>query len=338
LPAYKVEAILRVENIDRWDDRLTLRTNLIDTYLELKRFIDKHLPDRFYMEGDHRIDLRDKIFREVIGNMIVHREYMSAYSSDMIITKSAVTLKNPNKPLFHGLIDPASFNPYPKNPNIRKFFTAFGWTDEIGSGIRNTNKYLPLYVPGAKPMFWEDNIFKTEIPLITFSFGNVAETLIEVLDFKNKVDTARLTVFKKASISPTYTDFINDTDKLLIKMGCTWYEKGVKFDKLRFLINNNIQIEHLKKESTLPQKGVKLFKKRGQNILKTLVLLLLPMSLDNLVEILGFNSKNSYRDDYIKPLKDNGLIVLTIPDNPNDPEQKYVISEKGKMFLGGMGN
>ena len=33
-----------------------LRTNLIDTYLELKAFINKHLPEKFYMEGDQRVD------------------------------------------------------------------------------------------------------------------------------------------------------------------------------------------------------------------------------------------------------------------------------------------
>ena len=68
LPAYKVEAMVRIINKDRYDDRLTLRTNLLDTYLELKRFIDRHLPDKFFLEGDRRIDLRDRIFREVIGN------------------------------------------------------------------------------------------------------------------------------------------------------------------------------------------------------------------------------------------------------------------------------
>ena len=37
LPAYKVEAMVRIENVDRWDDRINppLRTNLIDTYLQM---------------------------------------------------------------------------------------------------------------------------------------------------------------------------------------------------------------------------------------------------------------------------------------------------------------
>ena len=136
LPAYKVEGMLRKENKDRYDDRLTspLRTNLIDTYLELKAFINKHLPEKFFMEGDQRVDLRDKIFRSH-WQAIVHREYTSALSTELIITASEVVITNPNKPYFHGVIDPLSFNPYPKNPNIRKFFTAFGWTDEIDRGL-----------------------------------------------------------------------------------------------------------------------------------------------------------------------------------------------------------
>jgi ATP-dependent DNA helicase RecG len=75
LPAYKVEGMLRKENLDRYDDRINppLRTNLIDTYLEMKAFVNKHLPEKFFMEGDQRVDLRDKIFREVVCNAIVHR-------------------------------------------------------------------------------------------------------------------------------------------------------------------------------------------------------------------------------------------------------------------------
>ena len=155
LPAYKVEAMLRIHNKDRWDDRINppLRTNLIDTYLILKDFINKHLPEKFYMEGDQRIDLRDKIFREVIGNVIVHREYTSALSTELIITGTEVRITNPNKPLFHGVIDPRGFNPYPKNPNIRKFFTSFGWTDEIGSGVRILTSICPFIYRVRNPSF-----------------------------------------------------------------------------------------------------------------------------------------------------------------------------------------
>lgn len=134
LPAYKVEAMVRIENTDRWDDRIMppLRTNLIDTYTALKAFLNKHLPEKFFTEGDQRVDLRDKVFREIIGNTIIHREYTSAIATELIISATEVRISNPNNPAFHGVIDPKGFNPHPKNPNIRKFFTALGWADEIG--------------------------------------------------------------------------------------------------------------------------------------------------------------------------------------------------------------
>ena len=37
--------------------------------------------------------------------------------------------------------------------------------EEIGSGIYNINRYLPLYSPGRKAYFMEDVIFTTTIPI-----------------------------------------------------------------------------------------------------------------------------------------------------------------------------
>lgn len=59
LPYFKTDAILRRENIDRYDDREDIRTNLISSYERLINFVQKHLPDKFFLEGDQRISLRD---------------------------------------------------------------------------------------------------------------------------------------------------------------------------------------------------------------------------------------------------------------------------------------
>ena len=66
VPHYKVDALLRIKDIDRYDDRENIRCNLVDAYDRLMQFVEKHLLDKFYLEGDLRISLRDKIFREVI--------------------------------------------------------------------------------------------------------------------------------------------------------------------------------------------------------------------------------------------------------------------------------
>ena len=130
VPHYKTDAILREENTDRYDDRDDIRTNLIESYDRLMAFVRKHLPDVFYQENDQRISPRDRIFREVVGNMLIHREYSNPFPAKFIIERERVVAENWNRPHGTGNIDPAYFSPYPKNPLIAKFFKEIGRADE----------------------------------------------------------------------------------------------------------------------------------------------------------------------------------------------------------------
>ncbi|MCD0488252.1 putative DNA binding domain-containing protein [Pedobacter sp. MC2016-14] len=49
---YKVDALVRREDIYRYDDRLYIQTNLIEAYDQLSAFVEKHLPDKFFLRGD----------------------------------------------------------------------------------------------------------------------------------------------------------------------------------------------------------------------------------------------------------------------------------------------
>ncbi|GAA0892777.1 putative DNA binding domain-containing protein [Fulvivirga kasyanovii] len=151
LPHHKTDSILRVENMDRYDDRDDIRTNLIESYDRLMAFVRKHLPDKFYQEGEQRISVRDRIFREVIGNLLIHREYTNAFPAKLIIEKDRISTENWNRPHDNGVIDPLNFSPYPKNPIIAKFFKEIGRVDELGSGVRNTFRYYSIYTPETNP-------------------------------------------------------------------------------------------------------------------------------------------------------------------------------------------
>lgn len=164
LPHYRTDAILRRENLDRYDDRDDVRVNLLRSYERLMQFIAKHLNDKFYLEGDQRVSLRDKIFREAISNLLIHREFSNPFPAKLVVEKDRVYIENGNKPHGNGMIDPEDFSPYPKNPKIAKFFKEIGWVDELGSGVRNIYKYNKIY-SGADPEFVEGDVFKTIIPL-----------------------------------------------------------------------------------------------------------------------------------------------------------------------------
>jgi len=232
---------------------------------------------------------------------------MTTDDLQMIIYNNRVEITNPNKPLFRGILSLDAFNPYAKNPNIRKFFSEFNWTDEIGSGVRNVHKYLNEYVPGAKPLFIEDDRFKTIIPLISSVLGKEkAAIFMELVGLdKSKLNTETIEAIEALALAPEYSE-IENPDELFFKKGASWGEKGGK-----------------------------LFDKRTTVLFKILLLCIASQHRDYILSILEFNSRDRFRELYLQPLRQEGLLEYTIKNKPNSPDQRYVTSEKGRRFLGG---
>ena len=85
LPQHRTDAIFRVENKDRYDDRDIVITNLIDSYERLIQFGQKHLNDLFVLDGIQNVNARDRILREIVSNTLAHRDYSSGFPAKMII-------------------------------------------------------------------------------------------------------------------------------------------------------------------------------------------------------------------------------------------------------------
>lgn len=164
-PGYITDAIYRVENLDRYDDRLQVTTNLIEAYERLTEFVAKHTSNKFFLINNINTSVRGIISREVIGNILVHRDYSSAYPAKVIVEKDWLRTENWCIPRRHGNIMRDEFTPYPKNPIIQHFFANIGRTDAIGSGVRNLYKYTPIYSDGGTPELIEDDVFRVNIPL-----------------------------------------------------------------------------------------------------------------------------------------------------------------------------
>lgn len=171
LSYYKTDAILKVKDTERYDDRDDIKTNLLDSYERLTDFIKKHLNDKFYIENDQRINVRDVIARELCVNLLIHREYSNPYPAKLVITKDSIITENANKPRTIGFIDLNNYSPYPKNPKIAGFFKEIGLADELGSGIRKIAKYTKIYSGGGEPSFRDDEIFVANIPLTSQNPG-----------------------------------------------------------------------------------------------------------------------------------------------------------------------
>ena len=54
-----------------------------------------------------------------------------------------------------------------------------------------------------------------------------------------------------------------------------------------------------------------------------------------LPESFQYKNRNTFRENYINPLKRLGFIVATNPETPNAPDNKYVLTDLGCVFLMG---
>ena len=164
VPAYRTDALLRKVNVDRYDDRLLVMTNLLDSHDLLMGFAEKHLWDKFYLEGDARISLRNAIAREMLVNTLIHREFTSTYIAKFVIEQDRMYVENANRAAKDGAITPDDYEPNPKNPIVASFFRNIGLADELGSGVRNLYKYGRRY-SGKDPELIDGDVFRIIVPL-----------------------------------------------------------------------------------------------------------------------------------------------------------------------------
>lgn len=170
-PAYKTDAIYRMDDTDRYDDRLVVRTNLIEAYDLLSEFARKHLPDKFVLDYGVRKSARDIIVRELVSNLLIHREFMSPFPAKLIIDAGGIRTENASRALYEGRITLSDFNPMPKNPTIADAFANIGRAEELGSGMRNLDKFSRLY-SGRVATLEDGDVFRASVPVERTAAGS----------------------------------------------------------------------------------------------------------------------------------------------------------------------
>ena len=161
-PAYRTDAIYRNMTYGRflnplpsdpdvrYDDRDDIRINLIESYQRLMNFVNRNLPDKFHIEGIQRIDIRDKIFREMAANMLIHREFAHSFPAKFLVFSDRVITENWTKPVGQNSVTLENLETHTKNPMIARVFNELGWVEELGSGRKNIKKYAPYYYPNYR--------------------------------------------------------------------------------------------------------------------------------------------------------------------------------------------
>lgn len=130
---------------NKYDSRDIVFSNLIDSYLRLMTFVKRNLPDRTLELNGKVVDVRKKIFRELVANMLVHREYTHKYPSRLLIFSDRVITENGTRPYQSGDVTFETLESHIKNPLITKVFQEMRWMGKSGSGMEKIRKYAPLY-------------------------------------------------------------------------------------------------------------------------------------------------------------------------------------------------
>ena len=81
----------------------------------------------------------------MIANTLIHREFTSSYTAKFVIEKDRMYTENANRSSGDGIITPDNMEPNQNNPIIASFFRNIGWSDRLGSGVRNIFKYSKNY-------------------------------------------------------------------------------------------------------------------------------------------------------------------------------------------------
>jgi ATP-dependent DNA helicase RecG len=307
VPHYKTDALVRIQDKLRYDDREYIQTNLIDAYERLMAFVAKHLPDRFYLEDGQRISLRTTLFREIIANIIAHREYTNAQPATFIIKSDVIETENANNPHGSGPISPDSFTPFPKNPTIAKFMMQLGWVEELGSGILNVNKYWQAYGKTVKPQFIEGATFKIVLPVSDTFFtgnedGNQDSNQDGNYDERDYPYRFRGNIYEKEGFSQWMT-ILHELFEPLIQ--------AQYFDLYRDML------------AQFPAEWKKL-----------LEFCLRPKTRKEILEeALGVSNQTKNFRTNVLLLLEYGLLKRTQPDKPQSKNQKYITTHDGEKLL-----
>lgn len=231
MPRYRFEAVFHMctyaqfndmtQFPSRYDDRRTIRQNLIQVYDQLGAFVERYLPDRFYLPANtmQRQNLRWDLFREIVGNLCVHTDFSSGYACFFHVFKDRVVTKNPTRLLPEipeGELTIQQLSNYTKNPLLVRVFHELNWAEDLGSGTRNILRYAPLYYPNYKIVINSGSQF---IFSITYQDDNVQDGDKKIQE--NVTETGKMSpssdknVTKNGKMSPSSSENVTICEETL---------------------------------------------------------------------------------------------------------------------------
>ncbi|MDR0505655.1 MAG: HTH domain-containing protein [Dysgonamonadaceae bacterium] len=172
-------------------DDVTLSSDIISQVEDVMAFIRKHINKEIIItntqvENIQRWQYPLDAIREIVLNMIVHRDYRDSGHSIIKIFKDHISFYNPGTLMFPLTIEDLLSNQYvskPRNRQIASLIKDIGWIEKYGTGIRRIRKMFRDY--GSKEPDFEIVSGCFAVTAYAVDYGNVrgndTETAIENL-------------------------------------------------------------------------------------------------------------------------------------------------------------
>jgi len=171
--------------LGRFQDHITIKdtartqSDIITQVNEVMEFVKKHINLEVIITGQvqniQKWQYPLEAIREIVLNMIIHRDYMSSSDSIVKIFNDKIEFYNPGRLPDNITVADLLSNNYkstPRNKSVADFFKNIGWVEKYGSGIsRIRNYFKEAGLP--EPKF--GNI-SSGFQVTVFSQENVTET------------------------------------------------------------------------------------------------------------------------------------------------------------------
>ncbi|MDR2835265.1 MAG: putative DNA binding domain-containing protein, partial [Bacteroidales bacterium] len=148
-------SIVTTIELGRFQDNITIKdtartqSDIITQVNEVMEFVKKHINLEIIITGEaqniQKWQYPLEAIREIVLNMIVHRDYRSSSDSIVKIFNDKIEFYNPGKLPDDITIEDLLSNNYisnPRNKAVADFFKNLGWIEKYGSGIGRIKDYF----------------------------------------------------------------------------------------------------------------------------------------------------------------------------------------------------
>jgi ATP-dependent DNA helicase RecG len=292
-------------------DKKEFAGNLFDIMENTMIFLQNHLNLRAEIKGLRRkeeYEIPIEVLREALLNAIIHRDYTRNSDIKVAIYDDIVEIISPGA-LPNGITIEEISNGRSelRNKVLAYLFKELEYIEAWGSGIAKIREACKLRK-------------------INFRFeekGNFVST-----------EFVRPVGLKKDKVTPE-----QPSPQAGTKLAPGWHQAGTKLAPSKQYPASTQQAPS-KYPASSQQAPSKLPASTllGDRLKKILIFCKEPKTRGKIQTILDIKDREHFRAEILKPLLEDGLLQMTIPDKPNSPKQKYVITEKGKKLLEENGN